>query len=164
MKKNLILTAILLLSTQLFAQTLTEQLGGVKTNFVFSSNGVEINVLNQLIIERGNYDYSIMGQGGYGYGYQSYWLEIQVDTFIHAVKTDKSIYVRNFIIEFYDKDNNLLQSMKYYANNIRNIKSLKNDKNAYLFLSFNLVDLQTIMLENVHRIDIVKYYGKNQKE
>lgn len=64
----------------LYSQSLIENLGGVKTNFIITTDSVEMTILEQVIIKRGvrNYKARIFDDGGYGYGYglQTFHLEL----------------------------------------------------------------------------------------
>ncbi|MBT5530536.1 MAG: hypothetical protein HOK35_15360 [Cytophagia bacterium] len=163
MKKNLSFLILLFISSLLYSQSLTEQLGGIKSNFIISSNNEIVDIASQFIIKRGNYDYTYLSEGGFGYGYESYWLEIQFNTNIKPIEKESSNKRRHFTISLFDKNNQLLLSKSYWISEDQKVKSEHLDTLNQQYFSLNLVDIQIVLLNNVSRIDIMEVFGSKEK-
>lgn len=55
--------------------TLTEKLGGIRTEFRFSSNDNPIEVESQFLVKRAKFDFSADSYSGYGYGVEGLYFE-----------------------------------------------------------------------------------------
>lgn len=144
------------------AQSLTEKLGGVPTNFVITSDTNTLEVISQMIIKRGEYyaeyrdDYE--GSSAYGYGYQSFHLEFMSrQPIYHKSVYDGNIRWRDMkselYVSFYDEADNLLLNAKMPPSFLKIV-----DENTGLFsYSLNLVDYPIVLLDKTKRINIWQY-------
>jgi hypothetical protein len=155
-----IITMYLLVMNTLSAQNLKETLGGIKTNFQISSDSVNLNVGDQIIILKADKKFYTDCQcgTGYGYGYQSFHLEFT---------TKRQFTTRNYkfyvgrdngdkiLLRFYDADNNMLAS---YTSPFDIVDLYNNDRlrNSLFFCSIDLVDIPVLLLNKTFRIDIIK--------
>jgi len=163
-RKNIFLCFCLFFSIQLSsAQSLTEQLGGVKTNFIFTTSLGEMEVLSQAIIKRGYYEYDnkynydiwtdAEGYSAYGLGMESFWLEFTTTKALKEVyhkkkwSDEKMTY---FKLKLIDKDGKNLLIVKLHPK-FEKIASNEADLTTY---SFNLYSIPIIVLDETHTIEI----------
>ncbi len=144
----------------MYAQNLGQSLGGVKTNFQFFSDTINLNVTDQIIVQRAEKKtYSDVNFGtGWGYGYQSIHLEFT---------TRKDLAVKYFEFKaggnngdriemsFYDINNILLAT---YTNDFTIVDLFNNPliKDSLYFYSIDLINIPIILLDNTTKINLVK--------
>ncbi len=158
--KNILLLVLQFSVFSMYAQNLDQSPGGVRTDFQFFSDTIDLKVTDQIIVQRAEKKtYSDFNFGtGWGYGYQSIHLEFT---------TRKDLVVKNFEfktgrnnsdrieISFYDINNTLLAS---YTNDFTIVDSFNNPliKDSPCFYSIDLIDIPIILLNNTARINLVK--------
>ena len=151
----------LLLSSFLHAQTLSEKLGGVRTDYVITSHGVELEITNQVISKRAErfYDWGGHNDGayGYGYGYESFHLEFTVKNGeIDTPQSGNLLKSERFIVlDFYDENGNLLGSR---TRSVRDVRLVSNNSpsNKLNHYSIDLIAIPLPLLEAARRIDIFR--------
>ena len=155
----------------LLAQSLSEKLGGVSTDFIIVSGDDTLDIDKQIIVKRAKYkaekDYKTHesyegGYGGYGYGmgygYQSFHLEFTSNTKI----VSKTIYNGNrrptYYCTFYCYDKNGQQILEKLVPATR-LKQMFNSQSATSFVySLNLVGIPIVVLDNTTTIKIEWQY------
>lgn len=96
-----------------YGQTLSEQLGGVKTEFVILSASDTMEVLDQQIIKRGLSDwgngvsYSSEKASAYGYGLETFRFEFSSKDTLRKVTSSRKKRQRYFL-QAYDENGSLL--------------------------------------------------------
>ena len=143
------------------SQTLSEKLGGVKTNFTIVSDTIEMDVISQIIIQRGvashKYDYSCDENSSYGYGYgyanQNYFLEFYAKQALRTRKIDRRSTIsghkkRYFQIVITDANGNLLYQNGYFGSRVT--YNFNND-NIYVY-SVNLNNIPLVILDQATTI------------
>lgn len=151
----------LLLGSFLQAQNLSQKLGGVETDFIITSHGIELEITNQIIAKRAErfYDWGGHNEGayGYGYGYESFHLEFTVRNGEMdmpqpggLLKSEKFI-----VLDFYDGDDNLLGSRTRSA---RDVRFISNNalSNKLMHYSIDLIAIPLPLLDAAKRIDIFR--------
>ena len=156
-----IISLNLLLGGFLQAQSLAEKLGGVKTGFIISSHGVELEITNQVISKRAERFYDWGGHNddayGYGYGYESFHLEFtvrdgEIDMPLSGtlLRSEKPI-----MLDFYDENGNLLGSRARWVGDIRLVSNNSPD-NKLTHYSIDLIAIPLPLLDAAKRIDIFR--------
>jgi len=152
----------------LLAQTLSEKLGAIPTDFTIISGEDTLEVNKQVIIKRAKFnkekkvsfdEYDSYGYGyGLGYGYQSFHLEFTSEEKIAR----ETIYNGNrqpkWICTFhcYDKDGK--QILEKFVPSDR-LKQIYNSPSATSFIySLNLVGIPIVVLDNTTTIHIELQY------
>ncbi|MDO5522481.1 MAG: hypothetical protein Q4G48_00365 [Bacteroidia bacterium] len=165
MKKLAIITCIiclnLLMGSFLQAQSLAEKLGGVKTDYIITSHGVELDITNQIISKRAErfHDWGGHNEGayGYGYGYESFHLEFTVRNGEMdmpqpggLLKSEKFI-----VLDFYDDEGSLLGSR---TRSVRDVRLISNNTsgNQLMHYSIDLIAIPLPLLDAAKRIDIFR--------
>lgn len=167
MKTNTLLFVVFILFS--FAgntQTLSEQLGAVQTDFIITSDSVDLTVTSQQIVKRAENETYINSSHdtgeGYGYGYETFHFEfvasenLQVKPFYGRLGQDR----RNRIeLKFYNSSNELLTSitldyrtLNQYSNNDSGTSST--------FYSIDIKDVPLVLLDETSTIDIVQWQLK----
>ncbi|MFK7756964.1 MAG: hypothetical protein AB8B53_08555 [Flavobacteriales bacterium] len=155
--KALSLLSTLLLCLSIQAQTLTEQAGGITTDFIITSVNDTLNVLDQIIIKRGLSNSKIKEDivrdpayaAGFGYGLQTYRLEFSSSNIIQTKKADQR-RARYYEIELFDiKDNLLLTTRLTRAD----VTQFWNGTNLYVY-SINLQMIPLVILNSAHKVQI----------
>ena len=163
MSKKFIVLLILTIpfTYNIVAQSISESLGGVHTNFQIFSDSVDLNVSDQIIIlraEKGTYSGP---NAGFGYGYRSYHLEFIT---YKPLFSNYSKYNDSRILKliFYDEKNREL------ATRIRPIADLMQVYNeAYnpalmdfpIFYSIDLISIPIVLLDKTRKINITTCFG-----
>jgi len=154
---RLLLIILTFSSTTIYSQSLTEKIGGIKTNFVIVSDTNRLKINDQAFFKRGlskfSTEYSNYQEGGYGYGYglQTYRLEfITTDEFNTIRGNDnKKIWYKLSLI---GTDNTTL--LQAYLDRT---KILKYSNGSDLrTISINFQDIPLIVLDNTQVIKIEK--------
>lgn len=178
--KNILLTArlvLLCIAFSLFtfsvlqAQSLSEKLGGVATQFSFSTKDSSMNVEQQLIIKRSvtetlieiDEDYYSFA---YGLGYEAYHLEFvsekSIRYIMNTIVAKKRKHEFYYLVEFYDSEKKLIAEKKLGLDRIK--KTLFNEKKNQYTYSMNLKDIPIILLDQTKSIDIIQYEVLSSKK
>ena len=152
---------ILLIIIQLFviniltAQSLSESLGGTKTNFRIYSGPTELITSDQIIILRAEKDTYSDLYAGWGYGYRSFHLEFISNKNIVELQSDVKSERYKMKLTFYDSDNKILTMVtlpSHYLNEYSNSSS----EDALFIYSLDLIDIPVVILDKTKKIDIIK--------
>lgn len=170
-----IISLFLLLQCIVFscnAQSLTEELGGIKTNFQIVSDDEDLKVTDQFIIQRAekkanhssstdiNYSsasgYSYGYGYGYGYGYQSFHLEfIAHESYITKEIDHKNRNYNKLILTFYGANDVILGTRSWDRSDVDILFHLPGDSKHY-FYSIDLIDVPMVLLSETAKIDIIR--------
>lgn len=138
-----------------------ENLGGVNTNFEFSSDSVELTIIDQALIQRGFYDfkfdedksvtYSYANAYGYGYGLQTFHLEFITTSEIKQVIAYETKPIQaKYNIKLYDDKNILMVNFEVLYRESKTT-SQTSGMSSY---SINLNRIPVILFNKTKRIDI----------
>jgi|GEM_PF-6599286 len=152
----------LLLFSTLHAQSLSEQMGGIKTHFQFYSLITHLNVSDQMLILRAeNVHHAVdftESAFGWGSGYRSFHLEfaseeeLNTQTFTYKAGRDNDDKLK---LTFYDANKHILASFPIPFERV-NMYSGTNDKKDSFFYSIDLINVPLIILDKTAAIDMVK--------
>lgn len=138
-----------------YSQSISESFGGIKTNFEVFSDSIDLEVKEQIVIlaaERLSY-LSASGNGGWGYGYQSYHFDfITKKRLIEEPTINKN--KNTYQLTFTDSDNVILQTFLVPAYSV-DIRSNEHLKNTRIFYSIDLFDTPIMILDKTRRINII---------
>jgi hypothetical protein len=156
--KKLIIILILqnLLLKISYSQSISELLGGVKTNFELFSDSIDLEAEDQLIIlaaERYS-GISISYQAGWGYGYQSFHFEFITTKRLAVKPTDKKDK-NNYQLSFIDSDNVILQTI-IVPSHLVDVRSNTYIQNSNVFYSIDLIDTPVLILDKTRKINIIR--------
>jgi hypothetical protein len=134
------------------AQSLTEKLGGTRTDFIITSDTAVFEVFDQILIKRGKSKVGTVYDGGYGYGYQTYHLEF--------ISRDKIKKIRKrgekndfHVMELIDQNGGVIA--KIYPR-LEDVIMVSNREKPFLYTyMINLEEVPLILLEKTKRINIV---------
>ena len=141
-----------------FSQSLSEKLGGIKTDYTFiSADSTVIECTDQQIIQRGEfeYDYGTYYDGtyGYGYGYQVYRLEIMTGIKIPVQFRDKSEVRHKFYrVILYNGSGERLATFDLPMNQVKSCSN-GDDRMTY---SISLQTMPIILLEKAKTIQLIE--------
>jgi hypothetical protein len=148
---------LIVIGFALQAQTLSEKLGAVPTNFKFYSGETDLNVSQQFIIKNaGSYNYTgTTFDAGYGYGagYEVFRLEFM--TRIKLLQESERKAKHHFRIGFYNAEGKLLCSYNYPAKKVSVARNLNIDDSP-LFYSIDLLDIPISLFDFTEKIDIIE--------
>lgn len=157
-KSQVILIIMLIaISPNLHAQSLIERLGGVKTDFQFTTDSLEMPIIDQVIIKRGvsDYNYNDVGDSGYGYGYGLQTLHLEFITksaIIERQRSDKRERNSLYEIKLMDKKGALLLIRKL---KLRELLKVSNGDDLFTY-SINLKKIPMVLLNKTKTINIDK--------
>ena len=153
---------LLLTSSGLFAQKLSEKLGGISTNFTIVSGEDTLNTESQIIIKRGKFDFEKNYTGddeggygyGYGYGYESFHFEFTSKEKIAKTKTYNKLISSVWYCTFhcYDKDGKQILEMFLPSSRLEN-----GSGTSYVY-SLNLIGIPIVILDNTVTIQIERQH------
>ena len=158
-----IISLFLLLQCIVFsvnAQSITEALGGIKTNFQIVSDNVDLKVTDQFIIQRANKKYKKgwAGEGGYGYGYgyQSFHLEfVAHESYVTKEIDHKDRDYNKLVLTFYDTNDVILGTRSWGRSDVDILFHLPGESKHY-FYSIDLIDVPMVLLSETAKIDIIR--------
>jgi len=144
------------------AQSLSEALGAVKTNFQIFSDNKDLNVTDQFIIKRAESEHqrgSISDGGyGYGYGYQSLHLEFVTQETYLLQEFDHKLFGNNYdklVLTFYDPDDIVLATYVSDFSVADLMYNLPSEKVRF-FYSIDLIGIPVVLLDKTVKIDLIK--------
>lgn len=157
MKKIFLLITLQFFAFQIIcAQSISESLGGIKTDYKIFSDTIDLKVVDQLVVlaaERRSY-ISAGDQAGWGYGYRSIHLEFITKKELFELTTENKN--RNkYRLTFSDQDNVILLTInipEYSVNKYIN-PFIPNNR---IFYSIDLIDIPLLVLDNAKGINIIK--------
>jgi hypothetical protein len=148
---------IFLIGYTLHAQTLSERLGAVSTDFSFFSGETDLEVSHQFIIKSGGayHKMGTMFDGGYGYGagYDTYRLEFVTRK---ALAQDSRRRIEHhFRMSFYNEEDELLASYNFAARKV-SVLPFDPEEDSLLFYSVDLLDIPVSLLDFTRKIDVIE--------
>ncbi|MCG6187007.1 hypothetical protein [Maribellus maritimus] len=160
--KMFLFTVIQLFVVHIYAQSLSESLGGVKTNFHFFSNNTDLNVTDQFIIKRAekkasaSTNYSFHSAYGYGYGYQSFHLEfITREYYVTEEVEHKGKYSDKIELTFYNSDDIALATHTLDYSVVDLSYNISSDEIQF-FYSVDLLGIPIVLLNKTAKINFIK--------
>ncbi len=147
---------------------LIDKLGGIKTDFNFSVNGMPVDVHSQYLVKRGMYHYNTYGSEvyrygyGYGYGLESLYFEMILVNFnptpiVEETSYDSFVSCLMYQIQFFQGEQLVLSkgiwSEKYGYFNSDEVKTISSMN--LVALSLNLVRTPFSLISLSDRVDIV---------
>lgn len=142
------------------AQSLSESLGGIKTNFEFFSDSINLDVKKQFIIKNASMiknadSYGLNSAYGYGGGYESFHLEFSTNKEIVVNEIRKPEF--DYQLLFYNHDEQLISTIDFSLRKRSNHNKVNLiQHNEMKFFSFDLIYLPLSVLEETKRIEVKK--------
>lgn len=157
MKKILLVIILQLFVFQIIsAQSISESLGGIKTNFKLFSVKIDLEVTEQILVsaaERRTYISPM--DAGWGYGYQSVHFEFITQKELKEIlgeDKDKNKYRLTFI----DHENVILFAINLPEYSVK--KYLNTDiVNSQVFYSIDFIDIPVLVLDKTKTINIYRF-------
>lgn len=153
-------------SPSLFGQTITEDMGAVKTDYLITSEDLNLELIDQIIIKRGEGTFytgsEAVGEGGAGYGYgigkETFHLELMSLNPVRERQTKNRWHSGMFLLQFYNTQNQLICNVMVPAKDVI-LTSEKENPLFYLY-SINLARVPLVVLDHTNRINIVNLTNK----
>jgi hypothetical protein len=148
-------------TSHLYSQSLIEKIGGVSTSFEFSSDSVDLPIIDQAIIQRGYFDFSFdrdksvinsyASAYGYGYGLQTFHLEfITTSDIKQIVAYDTKPVQAKYNIKLYDDKNTMILEFEVLYQESKATPKLS----GMTSYSINLYRIPMILFNKTKKIDI----------
>jgi hypothetical protein len=148
-------------TAQSYSQSFIEKIGGVSTNFEFSSDSVDLPIIDQAIIQRGYFDFrfdndksvknAYASAYGYGYGLQTFHLEFITTSEIKQIVAYKTKQIQaKYNIKLYDDKNTMILEFEVFYQESKVTPKLSG-MSSY---SINLYRIPMIIFDKTKRIDI----------
>ena len=153
----------LLIVSALHAQSLSEQLGGVKTHFQLYSLTTQLNATDQLLILRAETKHNVSETygTGWGIGYRSYHLEFITQEELNAQRLPNNFGKSRsprLKLTFYDTNKNILASFMIPLDRVDRQYN-PSVVGGPLFYSIDLINIPIVLLDKAVAIDLVKMVG-----
>lgn len=155
----------------LLAQTLSEKLGGVTTNFTIISGDDTLSLDKQIIVKRAKYkaekNHQVHetfegGYGGYGYGlgygYQSFHLEFTSKAKVNRTTVYNGNRKPKWVCSFHCYDANGKQILEMFVPADRLKQGFSNQEADSFIYSLNLVGVPIVVLDKTTTIQIEWLY------
>lgn len=152
------------LPNHLLGQTVTEKMGGVKTAFIITSDNLNLDLLDQMIIKRGEGTYYAelssdpYGEGGmgisYGIGKETFHLELMSFNAIGKRDSKQKGNRGRFLIQFYDNQNQPICNILVPPKDL--ISTVDSENPQFFMYSINLARVPLVILDHTKRINIVE--------
>jgi hypothetical protein len=158
MKKFLFVVALQLFVLQILtAQSISESLGGIKTNFEIFSINTDLEVAEQVIVlaaERQSY-ISTIDAAGWGLGYQSFHFEFSTQKEIKEIDGDKNNKYK-YRLTLIDHENVILLALDLPKISVKKYHN-PDITNSLFFYSIDLIDIPLLVLDKTKRIDLYRF-------
>ncbi|TRX66165.1 hypothetical protein [Carboxylicivirga sp. M1479] len=156
----LVFIFILTSSLNTHSQSLLEKVGAIKTNYIFTSANIQLPVQSQLMVKRGHsrYNYYSGVEDGYGYGYgmETWWLELISTSGISEKKVKVKGRPKNYYqFNLYDAQGQALLVTRLELNDVKHVSN----GSTLISYSINLNNVPVILLDKAHEIRIDKISG-----
>jgi hypothetical protein len=153
MKRNtlIIIPIFLFLSGHLNAQSLSEKLGAVQTNFKFYSDTVDLNVSDQFIIKKTGSYYSTSNS----VAYESFHLEFVSKKRLFLDNSKHLFGDRAYKIDFYNSNNTMLFTINLSPNFI-NIAKNPDTRESPIFYSIDFINIPIALLDMTSKMVIIE--------
>lgn len=151
---GLFMLFVMMVAGSISAQSLTDKIGGVSTDFNIYYGEYKLDIQQQVIIKRGLSSYAVNeilpyeAASAYGYGLETFRFEFLSSDFINFKSKSGNYY--NIQLDLMDADGSILLSLNIDANNIWSFTSQKNF-NAY---SINLQNIPLVVFNETKHIKI----------
>lgn len=146
------------------SQSYSEQLGGLTTDFSFSSGSKKLDIRSQFLIKSAGYhvDYLQHSNGSYelGGGYESLHLEFMTNTPLEHDLIRRTNYTHR--LEFYDV-NDILLTRVYFIESRAAVHTNLNNYESPTFYSFDLVTIPVAILDFTHRINVIEIKSSREE-
>jgi hypothetical protein len=150
-KKILLIAVQLFICSILGAQSLSESLGGIKTNFLIFSDSIDLQVKDQIIIAKSD-----------NYGYQSFHLEFitvePVKVVFKKPKLNESIET-TLLMVFFDSDGKELTSVSIPKALAKEWYSSSISRSPFYY-SIDLIDVPNVLLDKTKMLSMVWLVSK----
>lgn len=159
----IILVFFLLVTSKshLYSQSIIEKIGGVTTNFEFSSDSVDLRIIDQAIIQRGYFDFkfdqdksvinSYANAYGYGFGLQTFHLEFITTSEIKQIVAYETKPIQaKYNIKLYDDKNTIIVEFEVLYRESKATPKISG-MSSY---SINLNRIPIILFNKTKKIDI----------
>ena len=155
-----------MICSTLHAQSLSEQMGGIKTHFQLYSLMLNLDASEQMLILRAEskHESDASFGTGWGFGYRSYHLEFvaQKNLFIQYFNRkpgrDNSTKLK---LTFYNADKQILASFSIPFERV-SIYSDDSDKGDLFFYSIDLINVPAVLLDKTAAIDMVEMVARSK--
>lgn len=148
-------------ASYLYSQSFIEKIGGVSTHFEFSSDSVNLSVIDQAIIQRGYFDFnfdqdksvnnSYASAYSYGYGLQTFHLEFITTSEIKQIVAYKTKPIQaKYNIKLYDDKNTKILEFEVLYRESKVTPKLS----GMTSYSINLYRIPMILFDKTKKIDI----------
>jgi hypothetical protein len=149
----------MLLSFYPYSQNLSQKLGAIPTDFVFTTNNEPMIVHQQHIIERASLLISKKDEMPIAAGYKSYWLEIETETKINFLgRLNRNGRNGRNNVSCYDANGELLGMFPLSSSDVRVVlkeQFVFETKTDNRFVSINIRTIPLVVLDKTTRIDII---------
>ena len=141
--------------------SLSSKLGGIPTDFLFTSSNVPITTLQQFIIKAAIINVSTASEKSYGYGTETFWLEIETEVDIPFIHKKLFERINGYQLKLFDKYEKPLGTFIIPNSQVKRAyntaRRVHNEYEEVFFYGFNLSRIPLGILNKTHRIDIEKY-------
>lgn len=148
-------------SSYLYSQSFIEKIGGVSTNFLFSSDSIDLQIIDQAIIQRGYSNFSVdedksvsnsyANAYGYGYGLQTFHLEFITTSEIKQIVAYETKPIQaKYNIKLYDDKNTMILEFEVLYRESKATSKLS----GMTSYSINLYRIPMILFDKTKKIDI----------
>jgi hypothetical protein len=145
-------------------QSYSQQLGGLPTDFLFSSGSKKLDIRSQFLIKSAGYhlDYNLNSEVSYelGGGYESLHLEFMTNTQLEQDLIRRTNYTHR--LEFYDV-NDILLTRVYFIGSRAAVHANLNNHTSPTFYSFDLVTIPVSILDFTHRINVIEIKSSREE-
>ena len=146
------------------SQSYSEQLGGLTTDFSFSSGSKKLDIRSQFLIKSAGYvvDHNLNSEGSYelGGGYESLHLEFMTNTPLEQDLIRRTKYTHK--LEFYDV-NDILLTRVYFIQSRAAVHANVYNHSSPTFYSFDLVTIPVTILDFTHRINVIEIKSSREE-
>jgi hypothetical protein len=157
-------SSILFIHFVVFCQSYSQQLGGLPTDFSFSSGSKNLDIRSQFLIKSAGYvvDHNLNSEGSYelGGGYESLHLEFMTNTSLEQDLIRRTNYTHR--LEFFDVNDNLLTRV-YFIQSRAAVHTNVNNYGSPTFYSFDLVTIPVTILDFTHRINVIEIKSSREE-
>lgn len=159
--KTVFFLLFITLTTPGHSQTIGDQIGSVSCSYLFYTNGIKIEPLKQLLIQRAESKSQISQSEnqsyGVGFAYTEWHLEFVTSSPIQTRKkflNEESVVRRKYCIQYSDKDGKLLAKVYQSSDGITQWSGGTETEPIYTY-SLDLIDAPLVLLDDIVFLDIV---------
>lgn len=157
MKYFILISVFSLLIMNGYGQSFSQQLGAIPTQFEFTTSDTPLDITQQQIVKRAGRVHHLGTESGYGSGYETFRLEIQLPIDIPLMRAKLFDGNSGYQFTFFSESGERMGFVRLSSSEVNRIRDNRFIDSKVNFYSFDLINVPLLILDQTIRIDIERF-------